>query len=77
MSVRLSPDSRPRAAEATGPGKGRSSKAGGGGSTASSGEQLPSADLLVKAVLLYPEAVVRLQVRCQVVCQALGLGASS
>ena len=41
-----------------------------------SDEQLPSADLLVKAVLLYPEAVVRLQVRAKRTCWLFGLSSA-
>lgn len=43
------------------PSRARGSDAGGGSGGGGS-EQRPSADLLVKAVLIYPEAVVRLQV---------------
>ena len=65
-------------AEASSSGKARSAKAGGSSSAAGGGaasdEQPPSsADLLVKAVLLYPEAVVRLQVRATLKCWVFGL----
>lgn len=51
-------------AEASGS-KGRSKAGGSSGGGAGGEVRPPSGDLLTKAVLLYPEAVVRLQVRLQ------------
>lgn len=73
MAAALNPSLVSRAApcaDAASAGKGRKAGAGeasGSGSGGSGGQQQqqrpPSGDLLTKAVLLYPEAVVRLQVR--------------